>query len=74
MFEGLAQYRDFLLEAGAAAVHVAGAGPALFAVANGEPEALAIRKRMNRSRHGERVHVVRTVTAAEATLTWTDEE
>ncbi|MEO8456894.1 MAG: 4-(cytidine 5'-diphospho)-2-C-methyl-D-erythritol kinase [Chloroflexota bacterium] len=71
VFEGLMQYRDFLLEAGAPSVHVAGAGPTLFALASGEPEALAIRQRMNRARHGERVHVVRTVTAAEATLTWT---
>jgi 4-diphosphocytidyl-2-C-methyl-D-erythritol kinase len=70
--EGLGQYRDFLLEAGAPSVHVAGAGPALFTLANGEPEALAIRQRMNRARHGERVHVVRTVTAAEATLTWNE--
>ena len=73
VFEGLSQYRDFLLEAGASSVHVAGAGPTLFALASGEPEALAIRQRMNRARHGERVHVVRTVTAAEATLTWTSE-
>lgn len=73
VFEGLSQYRDFFLEAGAPSVHVAGAGPTLFALASGEPEALAIRQRMNRARHGERVHVVRTVTAAEATLTWTSE-
>jgi homoserine kinase len=51
---------------------VCGAGPSLFALASGEPEALAIRARLKRARRGERVHVVRTVTAAEATLTWTD--
>jgi 4-diphosphocytidyl-2-C-methyl-D-erythritol kinase len=71
-FEGLVVFRDWLLEAGAPSVHVCGAGPALFALANGEPEALAIRARLKRARRGERVHVVRTVTAAEATLTWTD--
>lgn len=72
VFEGLAVFRDWLLEAGASSVHVCGAGPSLFALASGEPEALAIRARLNRARRGERVHVVRTVTAAEATLTWTD--
>jgi 4-diphosphocytidyl-2-C-methyl-D-erythritol kinase len=71
VFEGLAVFRDWLLEAGAPSVHVCGAGPSLFALASGEPEALAIRARLNRARHGERVHVVRTVTAAESTLTWT---
>ncbi len=71
VFGGLATYRDALLEAGAASVHVCGAGPSLFALASGEPEALAIRARLHRLRHGERVHVVRTVTAAESTLTWT---
>jgi 4-diphosphocytidyl-2-C-methyl-D-erythritol kinase len=72
VFEGLAVFRDWLLEAGAPSVHVCGAGPSLFALASGEPEALAIRARLKRARRGERVHVVRTVTAAEATLTWTD--
>ena len=72
VFEGLVVFRDWLLEAGAASVHVCGAGPAIFALASGEPEALAIRARLNRARRGERVHVVRTVTAAEAVLTWTD--
>jgi 4-diphosphocytidyl-2-C-methyl-D-erythritol kinase len=71
VFEGLAVFRDWLLEAGAPSVHVCGAGPSLFALASGEPEALAIRARLNRARRGERVHVVRTVTAAESTLTWT---
>lgn len=70
MFEGLGGFRDWMLEAGAKAVHVSGAGPALFALASGEPEARAIRARMNRARRGERVYVVRTVTAAEATLAW----
>lgn len=69
-FDGLARYRDWMLEAGAASVHLAGAGPALFALASGEPEARAIRARLNRARRGERVHVVRTVTASEATLVW----
>ncbi|HEY8767389.1 MAG TPA: 4-(cytidine 5'-diphospho)-2-C-methyl-D-erythritol kinase [Dehalococcoidia bacterium] len=72
VFEGLTVFRDWLLEAGAPSVHVCGAGPSLFALASGEPESLAIRARLNRARRGERVHVVRTVTAAEATLAWSD--
>lgn len=67
-FAGLGNLRDWMLEAGARSVHVSGAGPALFAVASGEPEARAIRARMNRARRGERVYVVRTIGAAEATL------
>jgi 4-diphosphocytidyl-2-C-methyl-D-erythritol kinase len=70
MFPGLGGFRDWMLEAGARSVHLSGAGPALFALASGEPEARAIRGRMNRARRGERVYVVRTVSAAEATLTW----
>lgn len=70
-FDGLAEFRDWMLEAGARSVHLSGAGPALFALANGEPEARAIRGRMNRARRGERVYVVRTIPAAEAALAWT---
>jgi 4-diphosphocytidyl-2-C-methyl-D-erythritol kinase len=71
-FPGLAGYREWILEAGVRSVHLAGAGPALFALASGEPEARAVRARMNRARRGERVHVLRTVTSAEATLMWED--
>jgi 4-diphosphocytidyl-2-C-methyl-D-erythritol kinase len=71
MFPGLGGFRDWMLEAGARSVHLSGAGPALFALANGEPEARAIRGRMNRARRGELVYVVRTIPAAEATLVWT---
>ena len=73
-FDGLALFRDSLLQAGAASVHVSGAGPALFCVANGEPEARAIRSRVARVRRGEKVHVVRTLTAAESTAVWSDDE
>jgi 4-diphosphocytidyl-2-C-methyl-D-erythritol kinase len=69
-FPGLGKFRDWLIEAGAGSVHLCGAGPALFALASGEPEARAIRGRLNRQRHGERVHVVRTVGPTEATLVW----
>ena len=71
-FDGLAGFRDWMLEAGARSVHLSGAGPALFALATGEAEARAIRGRMNRARRGERVYVVRTVPASEATLVWTE--
>lgn len=70
VFDGLATYKDWLLQAGARSVHLSGSGPALFALASGEAEARAIRARMNRARRGERVHVVRTVGAAESMLTW----
>lgn len=70
-FVGLSGFRDWMLQAGARSVHLSGAGPALFALASGEAEARAIRGRMNRARRGERVYVVRTVPASEATLVWT---
>ena len=73
-FDGLSFFRDSLTQAGAAAVHVSGAGPALFCVANGEPEARAIRSRVARVRRGEKVHAVRTLTAAESTAVWSDGE
>lgn len=71
MFAGLGGFRDWMLEAGARSVHLSGAGPALFALASGEPEARAIRARMNRARRGEKVYMVRTIPASEATLVWT---
>jgi 4-diphosphocytidyl-2-C-methyl-D-erythritol kinase len=70
IFPGLAGFRDWMIEAGARSVHVSGAGPALFALASGEPEARAMRARMNRARRGERVYIVRTIPASEATLAW----
>ncbi len=73
-FDGLALFRDSLVQAGAPSVHVSGAGPALFCVANGESEARAIRSRVARVRRGEKVHVVRTLTAAESTAVWSDGE
>ncbi len=73
-FEGLASFRDSLVQAGAASVHVCGAGPALFSVASGEAEARAIRSRVARVRRGEKVHVVRTLTAMESTAVWSDGE
>jgi 4-diphosphocytidyl-2-C-methyl-D-erythritol kinase len=71
-FDGLAFFRDALREAGARSVRLCGAGPSLYCVANGEEEALAIRSRVARVRRGEKVHAVRTLTAAEATAVWSD--
>ncbi|MCH7617008.1 MAG: 4-(cytidine 5'-diphospho)-2-C-methyl-D-erythritol kinase [Chloroflexi bacterium] len=73
-FDGLASFRDSLVQAGAPSVHVCGAGPALFCVASGESEARAIRSRVARVRRGEKVHVVRTLTGAESTAVWSDGE
>jgi 4-diphosphocytidyl-2-C-methyl-D-erythritol kinase len=70
--DGLTSYREALLQAGAASVHVCGSGPSLFSVASGEQEARAIRARVARLRRGEKVHVVRTLMAAEATALWSD--
>jgi 4-diphosphocytidyl-2-C-methyl-D-erythritol kinase len=70
MFEGLAFFRDALTEAGARTVRLCGAGPSLFCVASGEEEARAMRARVARVRRGEKVHVVRTLGAAEATAMW----
>jgi 4-diphosphocytidyl-2-C-methyl-D-erythritol kinase len=70
VFPGLEKYRSWMLEAGSGTVHLSGAGPALFAVTSGETEARAIRARMTRPKMGERVYAVRTIGAAESTLTW----
>ncbi|MEO6197879.1 MAG: 4-(cytidine 5'-diphospho)-2-C-methyl-D-erythritol kinase [Dehalococcoidia bacterium] len=70
VFAGLDKYREWMIEAGAERVHLSGAGPSLFALANGEAEARAIRARMNRPKMGERVYVARTISAAESTLIW----
>jgi len=65
VFEGLDGYREALLAAGASRVHLAGAGPALFALAADEPGADAIRDKVSLPAGG-RVFVVRTLTAAES--------
>ena len=64
MFAGLEAYRDALLSAGARRVHLAGSGPALFALGPDEPAARSIHKRL-RSPVGRGL-VVRTLTSAEA--------
>ncbi len=64
LFEELGAYRDALLEAGAERVHLAGSGPALFALAGGEAEARVVGERLKAE--GGRVFVARTLTAAEA--------
>ena len=65
VFEGLDVYREALLAAGAGRVHLAGAGPALFALAEDEAGANAIRDKVSLPAGG-RVFVVRTLTAAES--------
>ncbi len=64
-FAGLAAHRDRLLGAGATSVHVAGAGPALFAVFGSREEADAVAGGIAGS--DARVFVARTLGAAEAT-------
>jgi 4-diphosphocytidyl-2-C-methyl-D-erythritol kinase len=64
VFEGLEGYREALLAAGARRVHLAGAGPALFALAEGEAPANAIRDKV--SSPDGRLFVVRTLGAAES--------
>jgi len=54
-------YRSRFLEAGAARVHLAGAGPALFALVSGEAEGRAVRA--NLESMGLDAYVVRTVDA-----------
>jgi 4-diphosphocytidyl-2-C-methyl-D-erythritol kinase len=64
VFDGLDAYREALLAAGAARVHVAGAGPALFALAADEPSARAMLSRLRPL--GGRAFAARTLTAAES--------
>jgi 4-diphosphocytidyl-2-C-methyl-D-erythritol kinase len=73
-FAGLAFFRDALTDAGARTVRLCGAGPSLFCVTSGEEEARAIRARVARVRRGEKVHVVRTLGAAEAGAVWSADE
>jgi len=65
VFEGLSAYREAMLEAGAQAVHLAGAGPGLFSLAEDER---AARDTASRLQHlHARVYAVASVTADEAT-------
>ncbi len=64
VFEGLEAYRDSLLAAGAHRVHLAGSGPALFALGPEEAAARAVHDRLRPP--GGQALVVRTLTAAEA--------
>lgn len=66
VFEGLAAYRDALLAAGAHRVHLAGSGPALFALGPDEGAARALHDRLRPP--GGQALVIRTLTAAEARL------
>jgi 4-diphosphocytidyl-2-C-methyl-D-erythritol kinase len=65
VFEGLEAYREALLAAGARRAHLAGAGPALFALAADEASANAIRDKVSLQAGGH-VFLVRTLTAAES--------
>src|SRR5207247_11351016 len=51
VFEGLGHYREALLAAGATTAHLAGAGPALFAITRDEPAAKEIAKRIRSEEH-----------------------
>ena len=64
VFEGLEAYREALLAAGARRVHLGGAGPALFALAEDEAGANAIRDKV--SSPDGRLFVARTLGAAES--------
>lgn len=64
VFEGLAACRESLLVAGARRVHLAGAGPALFALGPDEQAARALHERLRPP--GGAAMVVRTLTSAEA--------
>ncbi len=64
VFAGLDAYRDALLTAGARRVHLAGSGPALFAVGANEDAARSVHARLRLP--GGQAFVVRTLTAAEA--------
>jgi 4-diphosphocytidyl-2-C-methyl-D-erythritol kinase len=65
-FKGLAGYRQRLVEAGAEVVHLAGSGPALFALAASEAAAREIAERLKAP--GCVVQVARSLGAAEATV------
>jgi 4-diphosphocytidyl-2-C-methyl-D-erythritol kinase len=65
VFARLDAYREALLSAGARAVHLGGAGPALFALAESEAHAQAMSERIRSLQ--AKVFVVRTPTTGEAT-------
>jgi 4-diphosphocytidyl-2-C-methyl-D-erythritol kinase len=67
LFEGLDVYRDALLAAGARRAHLAGSGPALFALGLDEAAARAIRDRLQPP--GGQALLVRTLSAAESRAT-----
>ncbi len=67
LFPALSDYRKELLGAGARAVHLAGAGPAIFAVMGGEREARGVAERARRT-PGATAYVQRTLPAGEATV------
>ena len=64
VFEGLDAYREALLAAGARRVHLAGAGPTLFALAQDEASARAMLMRLRAP--GGLAFAARTLTAAES--------
>jgi 4-diphosphocytidyl-2-C-methyl-D-erythritol kinase len=64
IFQGLDTYRDALLAAGARRVHLAGSGPALFAMGPEEGAARAVHDRLKPP--GGQKMLARTLTAAEA--------
>lgn len=63
-FDGLVAYREALVAAGARAVHLAGAGPALFALAADEAAAREMLARLRSP--GGQAFAARTLTSAEA--------
>jgi 4-diphosphocytidyl-2-C-methyl-D-erythritol kinase len=64
LFEGLDAYREALLAVGAGRVRLAGAGPALFALAADEPSAGEMLSRLRAP--GGQAFVARTLTSAES--------
>jgi 4-diphosphocytidyl-2-C-methyl-D-erythritol kinase len=66
VFQGLDAYRDALLAAGARRVHLAGSGPALFALGLDEDDARATHESLRPP--GGKALLVRTLTAAEARI------
>ena len=69
MFDGLDVYREALLAAWARGVHLAGAGPALFALAEDEASARAMLSRLRvgggKAPYGQ-AFAARTLTAADS--------
>ena len=61
-FPGLSDYRSSLLKAGARKVHLAGSGPALFAIVPDKTHGEAILKRLENE--GQKAYLVHTINAA----------